>query len=183
MISKSDQQQIDERQTLAGRRLLLAVVDQAIRDACLTPLRGSPARPQEEALTAMRFFFDTTASGLAEYAAWLDMDPEVFKRKLLEKMRVNSSFEKADYNEHERRSFRFNYTYWCQHHNEANFYRKERAEQDDGPKQIWTKFVGTVKPKRKTAKKVDDATPKEEGKPVGVKSAKPARGKSGVAKS
>lgn len=175
MISKSDQKRIDEEQTKACRRLLWAVVEQAVRDACLTPLRGRPARPQEESLTAMRFFFDKAGSGLAEYAVWLDVYPDVFKQKLLEFMHDDSSFTKGEYSDIQRRNFRWNYRYWCQHNHEKHFYRKEREDQNDGPKQIWTTY-------HKTPDKTDGSAAPQEGKPARLKPAEPARVKSGVAR-
>jgi hypothetical protein len=176
-MSRSEQQHIDEEQALRCRRLLLAVVDQAVRDACLTPLR---TQPQQEALSAMRFLFDTEVAGLAEYAPWLDFDPNVFRSNLQEKMRDSAPYQAGGFAPTERRAFRFNYTYWQRNRHDPNLFKKDAKEKDDGhPKIIYTKFVGAI---GKKARSNNESAPSQEGEPVRSKPAKSPRKQSSVSK-
>jgi hypothetical protein len=124
----------------------------------------------------MRFLFDTREAGLAEYATWLDFDANVFRTKLLEKMRDSAPHQAGGYTPPERRAFRFNYTFWVKHHHEPNFYKKERDEKDGHPKVTYTTFVG------KNSGKNNDASAPQEGKPVRSNAAKSPRKQSGVPK-
>lgn len=105
-------------QTKACRSLLATVVQLAVMDACAQP----PKRRKDEktvlsritvdALTAMRFLFDESLSGLNEYAAWLDFDPGHFRLKLQETMYNNSPLTVNGFDPNQRRNFRYNYTTW-----------------------------------------------------------------------
>jgi hypothetical protein len=104
-------------QSAAGRALLATVVLLAVSDACTTPQKprkgDSPKIPMPmEAFTAMRFLFDTSVSGLNEYAMWLDFDPDQFRRKLLATMADNSANVINGHDSTHRRHFRINYNIW-----------------------------------------------------------------------
>lgn len=96
----------------AEKRLLAAVVAQAIKDACLAPIVRERRRKKEirlkgEAATAMAFLFDDERSGVDAYALWLDFDVEQFRKKLINKC---SSDAKDPYlNDDQKRNFRRNY--------------------------------------------------------------------------
>lgn len=87
------------------RRLLAAVVAQAIRDASAAPIKeGKRAvRLPGDARSAMAFLF---GPGLDAYAMWLDFDPDQFRNNLLD-MRPG-----VHLSDEQRRNFRFNYRSW-----------------------------------------------------------------------
>lgn len=118
-----------DSQAGACRRLLSAVVVVALRDACATPLkRGMGGTPiSTEAFTAMRFFFDTTVSGLNEYLAWFDIDAEQYRRRLLETMQNNSPLRINGFEPLDRRNFRLNHRMWekLRHQDSINFDEEE----------------------------------------------------------
>lgn len=102
-------------QDAAGRALLATVVQLALTDACLAPIKrreegGLPM--QRDAFTAMRFFFDTRVAGLNEYAMWLDINPERVRRRLLEMMVDNSPKIVNGFDTIHRRNMRQNYDLW-----------------------------------------------------------------------
>lgn len=101
-------------QAQAARRLLSAVVVTALRDSCATPpKRGVGGMPiSTDAFTAMRFFFDTSVSGLNEYLAWFDIDTEQYRRRLKEVMWDSSAHRINGFESMERRNFRYNYRMW-----------------------------------------------------------------------
>ena len=107
----------DNAQNKACRSLLATVVLLAVADSCLAPPK--PAKGEKpkipmatDAFTAMRFLFDESLSGLSEYAAWLDMEPSHFRRKLLETMSDNSPRIINGHEPMDRRKFRYNYGVW-----------------------------------------------------------------------
>lgn len=105
-------------QTKACRSLMATVVQLAVMDACAQPPkrrkedRGVLSRITVDALTAMRFLFDESLSGLNEYATWLDFDPGHFRLKLQETMYDNSPLSVNGFDPLQRRHFRYNYTTW-----------------------------------------------------------------------
>lgn len=103
-----------DAQAGACRRLLSAVVVVALRDACSTPpKRGVGGMPiSSEAFTAMRFFFDTSVSGLNEYLAWFDIDAGQYRMRLLETMQNNSALKINGFEPLDRRNFRYNHKMW-----------------------------------------------------------------------
>lgn len=106
------------QQTRACRSLLATVVQLAVMDACVQPPKrrrddkGVLSRITVDALTALRFLFDESVSGLNEYATWLDFDPGHFRRKLQETMYNNSPLPVNGFDPNQRRNFRYNYTTW-----------------------------------------------------------------------
>jgi hypothetical protein len=107
-------------QTRACQALLSSVIALAVNDATTAPLKNKDSKfPMTvEAFTAMRFLFDETQSGLAEYATWLDIDPGHFRTKLREVMADNHPHPRAGFDAMKRRNFRQNYGLWLRvkHH-------------------------------------------------------------------
>jgi hypothetical protein len=103
-----------DSQAEACRRLLSAVVVVALRDACsVPPKRGVGGMPiSTDAFTAMRFFFDTSVSGLNEYLAWFDIDAGQYRRRLKEVMWDSSAHRINGFESMDRRNFRYNYRMW-----------------------------------------------------------------------
>ena len=104
-------------QDAAGRALLATVVQLALSDACLAPLKfREPGRLplHTDAFTAMRFLFDETVSGLNEYAGWLDMNPDRIRSRLLEMMVDTSPRVINGFDTMQRRHMRQNYELWRQ---------------------------------------------------------------------
>ena len=105
-------------QTQACRNLLATVVQLAVTDACSQPPKrrkddtGVLSRITVDAITALRFLFDESVSGLNEYATWLDFDPGHFRLKLQETMYNNSPLPVNGFESNQRRNFRYNYTTW-----------------------------------------------------------------------
>jgi hypothetical protein len=107
-------------QTRACQALLSSVIALAVNDATTAPIKSKDSKfPMTiEAFTAMRFLFDETQSGLAEYATWLDIDPGHFRTKLREVMADNHPHPRAGFDAMKRRNFRQNYGLWLRvkHH-------------------------------------------------------------------
>jgi|APGre2960657373_1045057.scaffolds.fasta_scaffold395900_1 hypothetical protein len=101
-------------QTRACQALLSSVIALAVNDATAAPVKNKDSKfPMTvEAFTAMRFLFDETQSGLAEYATWLDIDPGHFRTKLREVMADNHPHPRAGFDAMRRRNFRQNYGLW-----------------------------------------------------------------------
>lgn len=90
------------------RRLLVAVVHNAVREACLAP-SGNPKAARPVSIDAIDFLFRTDAAGLDAYALWLDFDHEQFRRRLLA---IMDGVPSKAINEQEARALRFNYRAW-----------------------------------------------------------------------
>jgi len=99
---------------ISEKRLLAAVVAQAVRDACLPPIdkRADTGRKAEtslraDAATAMAFLFDKSVAGVEAYATWLDFDADRFRGRLLDAC----SIDRRDpmFSDEQRRAFRANY--------------------------------------------------------------------------
>lgn len=107
-----------DEQALAYRRLMSAVIITAIRDGCTTPPKSRGLKEEggmpisTDAFTAMRFLFDTSVSGLAEYLAWFDIDAGQYRVRLKDTMFDNSALKINGFETFERRNFRFNYNMW-----------------------------------------------------------------------
>jgi hypothetical protein len=99
-----------EQQGRACRSLLASVVNLALQDACLVPVKKRPI--VYEAWTAMRFLFDDRESGLEQYAEWLDFDVEQFRKRLLAMMQDDSPMRVGGFDSQQRRAFRYNYRHW-----------------------------------------------------------------------
>ena len=105
------------------KALLSQVILLSINDACHAPdpkvrkehrnfVSNEQVRMHTDTFTALRFLFDTSVSGLDEYAAWLDIDPNQFRRKLVEMMQDNGPNIVNGYSSMQRRSFRMNKKIW-----------------------------------------------------------------------
>jgi hypothetical protein len=112
-------------QTRACEALLASVVALAVADATSSPLKNEKMPLSTEAFTAMRFLFDETQSGLAEYATWLDIDPGHFRLKLREVMSDNSPHVRAGFDPMKRRNFRQNYGLWLRMKGENLIWEEE----------------------------------------------------------
>ncbi len=99
----------------AERQVLLAVVMQAVRDACLSPIvreqsrRKVAERMQADAATAMAFLFSTDRPGLDAYALWLNFEPDRFREKLIHSMFSERVSDDLHLKDQQRRNFRINY--------------------------------------------------------------------------
>jgi hypothetical protein len=104
------------QQTRACQQLLASVIATAINDACAEPFRATrkdkTLRMRYETITAFRFLFDETVSGIESFALWLDFNESLFRRKLLETMANDSQLVVAGKNPEMRRNFRYNYKLW-----------------------------------------------------------------------
>lgn len=98
-------------EALAEKRMLAAVVAQAVKDACLAPvLRGKVAvHPRADSITALGFLFDQTRAGLNAYAAWLDFDPDRFRQKMIDSCFASKVSSDLHLSDDQRRNFRVNY--------------------------------------------------------------------------
>ena len=109
-LTKFEDGVLNEIQNDRCKKLLWAVIQLAIDDACRAPF---VTKPQNDSITAMRFLF---SESLDAYLMWLDVDAQRFKQKLLEAM----FSEKHDkFQESARRAFRANFK-WCKR-NESDF--------------------------------------------------------------
>lgn len=122
-------------QTQACRNLLATVIQLAVADACSQPPKrreGDNAVLSHitvDALTALRFMFDESVSGLNEYATWLDFDPGQFRRKLQDTMYNDSPLTINGFESNQRRNFRYNYTTWRRFANQIT--EADLGEHDD----------------------------------------------------
>lgn len=105
------------------KALLSQVILLSINDACqsLNPqvkkehrnfVSNEQVRMHTDTFTALRFLFDSSVSGLDEYAAWLDIDSKQFRRKLVEMMQDNGPNIINGYSSMQRRNFRMNKKVW-----------------------------------------------------------------------
>jgi hypothetical protein len=125
-MSKTEEIYIKQEEAARCRRLLLAVVDQAVRDACLQPVEK---RPQRDAVSALNFLLSKNIAGLAEYAAWLDFDADMFRAKLLERMHSYEERQINGFDPLSRRHFRINYQLWLA--NQDIFEAQQLATEDE----------------------------------------------------
>lgn len=121
------------------RSLLASVVLLAVSDACSPPSKEDRKKPKKasaglrmhrDTFTAMRFLFDTSASGLDAYAEWLDFDLGHFRMKLQSVMADNSPHVIQGFDPMQRRNFRYNYGLWLQVRDMVNEV-DEHEESDD----------------------------------------------------
>jgi hypothetical protein len=101
-------------QTRACEALLSSVIALAVNDSTIAPIKNKDNNfPMTiEAFTAMRFLFDESQAGLAEYATWLDIDPGHFRLKLRQLMDDSTPHVRAGFDPMKRRNFRQNYGLW-----------------------------------------------------------------------
>ena len=106
----------EQVQTRACQQLLASVVAAAVNDTCVKPFRvtrkDKAALMRMDTMTAFRFLFDETVSGIDAYALWLDFNTQQFRRKLLEMMFDDSQRVVNGKNPEARRNFRYNYKLW-----------------------------------------------------------------------
>jgi len=96
----------------AEKRLMAAVVAQAVKDACLLPIerrrRGKTEMAlRSDAITAMAFLFEKSMPGLDAYAIWLDFDTDRFRERLIDA--CDSNRRDPMFSDQQRRAFRHNY--------------------------------------------------------------------------
>lgn len=115
-------------QNKACRSLLASVVMLAVADACSEPPRRPKNKTNDriipisrDAWTAMRFLFNTNEPGLNEYAAWLDIDPDQFRKRLVQAMQDSSPMVKYGFDPSQRRAFRFNHGWWIRTQDNQEF--------------------------------------------------------------
>ena len=91
------------REAKRTKQILWSVIYLAIEDASCRPL---PERPLAKSITAMRFL----TSNMDVYLERLDVDTNVFRRRLLEMMYSEKSNPR--YTDEQKRAFRHNYHWW-----------------------------------------------------------------------
>jgi len=106
----------EQVQTRACQQLLAAVVAVAVNDTCVEPFKvatkDKTTLMRIDTVTAFRFLFDDSVSGVDAYALWLDFNVQLFRRKLLEMMYDDSQRVVNGKNPELRRNFRYNYKLW-----------------------------------------------------------------------
>ena len=127
-----------DEQARSCHRLLSSVIITAIRDGCATPPKNRGLKDGEakfpmgiDSFTAMRFLFDTSVSGIAEYLAWFDIDPGQYRMRLLETMANNSALKVNGFEPLDRRNFRYNYGMWLRLKDRADIGKLETENEDD----------------------------------------------------
>jgi len=110
-------------QTVACRRLLSAVVAQAMRDATETPTVSKSCTTN--AFTALQFLFLDSD----HYLTILDIDPQEFRRRLIEQMYQKGAMR--EFTEMHKRCFRFNYGFWYHRKGMSNFSNDQEEEEYD----------------------------------------------------
>lgn len=115
-MMRAEQEIRDASDTAAYRRLLWAVIEQALLDACsIQPKK--PSRSSREIGSAFDFL---GGRGLDAYLELLDVDPGEFRRRLWDLMHRGAKFGET-WTDRQRRAFRSNYQKW----------RLERADMDN----------------------------------------------------
>jgi hypothetical protein len=113
---KTEQLVDNHQQTRACQQLLASVVASAVNDTCVEPFRATSKDKSVlmriDTVTAFRFLFDTSVSGVDAYGLWLDFNVDQFRRKLLEMMFDESPFVVGGKDPQARRNFRYNYKLW-----------------------------------------------------------------------
>lgn len=105
-MKRYEDQEILRTQAMRCRQLLATVVNLAIEDACKAPY----VRPSIETITALRFLVgDTKTASVDNYLVWLDMEPQAFKKRLLEAMYADRH---RSFSDGQRRAFRANHHWY-----------------------------------------------------------------------
>jgi hypothetical protein len=106
----------EQVQTRSCQQLLASVVAAAVNDTCVEPFKvttkDKTTLMRIDTVTAFRFLFDDSVSGVDAYALWLDFNVQLFRRKLLEMMYDDSQRVVNGKNPELRRNFRYNYKLW-----------------------------------------------------------------------
>jgi hypothetical protein len=114
-----------ENQTNCCLKLLWAVVFAAITDAKIKPIKVFPETlnlktkitkannlkkyiPNHHAKSAISFLFTDSSNGYFEY---LNIDPEIFRKKLLKEVFYNKE-KNNEWGKNQKRYFKFNYLYF-----------------------------------------------------------------------
>jgi len=104
------------QQTRACQQLLASVIAAAVHDTCVEPYRATSKYKSTliriDTVTAFRFLFDESVSGIDAYGLWLDFNVDQFRRKLLEMMFDESQLVVGGKDPQARRNFRYNYKLW-----------------------------------------------------------------------
>lgn len=112
-----------EQQVRSCEKLLAAVVACALRDLSApgfgrsyrrivagagkrSPIKEAGISPH--AFTAARFLFDATATGVDAYLEWLDIDPDTWRRKLLDVIADDTPMRVGGFEPEQRRNMRVN---------------------------------------------------------------------------
>lgn len=110
-IDRFEEDLLNSIQAQRCRKLLWAVIELAVDDACRVPNRVTP---QDDAVSALRFLLSEDIDG---YLMWLDVNSGEFKRRLLEAM---YSEKQNKFDESSKRAFRFNHKWYVRNANHTN---------------------------------------------------------------
>lgn len=110
-IDRFEEDLLNSIQAQRCRKLLWAVIELAVDDACRVPNRVTP---QDDAVSALRFLLSADIDG---YLMWLDVNAREFKRRLLEAM---YSEKQNKFDESSKRAFRFNHKWYVRNANHTN---------------------------------------------------------------
>jgi hypothetical protein len=128
----------EQVQTRSCQQLLAAVVAAAVNDTCVEPFKvtakDKTVSMRIDTVTAFRFLFDDSVSGVDAYGLWLDFNVQLFRRKLLEMMYDDSQRVVNGKNPELRRNFRYNYKLWRKLPKSAEpqeLEQTEEGEEDD----------------------------------------------------
>jgi hypothetical protein len=110
-IDRFEEDLLNSIQAQRCRKLLWAVIELAVDDACRVPNRVTP---QDDAVSALRFLLSEDIDG---YLMWLDVNAGEFKRRLLEAM---YSDKQNKFDESSKRAFRFNHKWYVRNANHTN---------------------------------------------------------------
>lgn len=108
-------------QNVACRRLLSAVIAQAMRDTTDRPTVSKSCTTN--AFSALQFLFLDSD----HYLTLLDIDPQEFRRRLVQQMYEKKPMR--EFTEMHKRCFRFNYNFWY-HRKGLNNVLNEEEEYD-----------------------------------------------------
>jgi len=95
--------------TQPEHRLIYSVVILAVRDSCLTPIKGKPPIMQWDATTAHDFLW---LDALESYLHYLDIDVDYFRNKLIQTMSSDKEGMVNGFSSEDRRNFRINKSIW-----------------------------------------------------------------------
>jgi hypothetical protein len=102
MSAMTDKLMFNAIQAKRNKHLFWTVIELAIADACVAPLKDSPSA---KAKTAMRFI----TTNIDNYLIWLDVDAGNFRKRLIEAMYTEQTNKFSDM---DKRAFRYNYKWW-----------------------------------------------------------------------
>lgn len=96
---------------LPEHRVLAAVIVHAMRDACLPPIKSErrQLKMHYHAMTAHDFLW---TDGLESYIHYLDIDPDYFRKALINTMANTRELKIGEFTPENRRAFRINKRMW-----------------------------------------------------------------------